>query len=129
MGESLYNRGVMNAALIAEGIRAAQQLTGNKKITGDDMRRGMETLNISDARWKELGLPGFAAPIHLSCSDHNGHNGIYLVQWDGAKWTKASDWIAPIKDKVMPLIDSAAEDYVKANAGWPKRTEACDKSS
>jgi branched-chain amino acid transport system substrate-binding protein len=30
---------------------------------------------------------------------------------------------------VLPLIDSAAEDYAKANAGWPKRTEACDKSS
>ena len=29
----------------------------------------------------------------------------------------------------MPLIESAAEQYVKANAGWPKRTEACDKSS
>ncbi len=37
--------------------------------------------------------------------------------------------IQPIKDKVLPLIQSAAEDYVKANAGWPKRTEPCDKSS
>ena len=38
-------------------------------------------------------------------------------------------WIRPIKEQVLPLIDSSAEDYVKANAGWPKRTEACDKSS
>jgi len=37
--------------------------------------------------------------------------------------------IEPIKDKVMPLIESAAQDYVKANSGWPQRTEACDKSS
>jgi branched-chain amino acid transport system substrate-binding protein len=43
------------------------------------MRRGLETLSITDARWKDLGLPDFAAPIHLSCSDHNGHHGIYLV--------------------------------------------------
>jgi hypothetical protein len=28
-----------------------------------------------------------------------------------------------------PLIASAAANYVSANAGWPKRTEACDKSS
>jgi len=27
------------------------------------------------------------------------------------------------------LIESTAEDYVKANTGWPKRTEPCDKSS
>ena len=129
VGENLYNRGVMNAVLIAEGIRATQQLTGKKHVGGEDVRRGLETLNISDARWTELGLPGFAAAIHLSCVDHNGHNGIYLVEWDGTKWTKASGWIEPIKDKVLPLIESAATSYVSANAGWPKRTEGCDKSS
>jgi branched-chain amino acid transport system substrate-binding protein len=129
VGENLYNRGVMNAVLIAEGIRAAQKLTSKKQIDSADMRRGLESLNITEARWKELGLPDFAAPIHLSCSDHNGHNGIFLVEWDGAKWRKASSWIEPIKDKVLPLIDSAASSYVGANTGWPKRTEVCDKSS
>jgi branched-chain amino acid transport system substrate-binding protein len=98
----------MNAVLIAEAISAAQQLTGKKLVSGEDVRRGLETLKISDARWTELGLPGFAAPINLSCRDHNGHNGIYLVEWDRSKWTKASGWIEPIKDKVLPLIESAA---------------------
>jgi hypothetical protein len=112
LGENLYNRGVMNAVLIAEAIRAAQGLTGKKQVTGEDVRRGLETLSISDARWTELGLPNFAAPIHLSCADHNGHNGIYLVEWDGNKWSKASGWIEPIRDKVMPLIESAAANYV-----------------
>jgi branched-chain amino acid transport system substrate-binding protein len=51
------------------------------------------------------------------------------VQWDGAKWTKTSETLEPTKDKVMPLIESAAADYVKANAGWPKGSEPCDKSS
>jgi branched-chain amino acid transport system substrate-binding protein len=129
VGEALYNRGVMNAVVIAEAIHAAQQLSGKKQVTGEDVRRGLEALNITDARWKELGLEGFAAPIHLSCADHNGHNGIYLAQWNGTAWTKATGWIDPIKDKVLPLIDSAANSYVSANAGWPKRTEACDKSS
>jgi branched-chain amino acid transport system substrate-binding protein len=35
----------------------------------------------------------------------------------------------PLKDKVIPLIDSAAKDYATANSGWPKRTEPCDKAS
>ena len=30
---------------------------------------------------------------------------------------------------VNPLIEAASKEYVGANAGWPKRTEACDKSS
>ena len=34
-----------------------------------------------------------------------------------------------MKDKVEPLLKEAADEYVKKNTGWPKRTEACDKSS
>jgi branched-chain amino acid transport system substrate-binding protein len=129
VGENFYNRGVMNAAIIAEGIRNAQKITGKKDITGEEMRRGLETLNITAARWKEMGLPDFAAPMQVTCDDHNGHNSAYMQQWDGTKWVKVSDWIAPMKDKVVPLIDKAAAEYVSQNAGWPKRTEACDKSS
>ena len=129
VGENLYDRAVLNAALVAEAIRTAQKLTGKKVVNGEDVRRGFEALDITAARWKELGLENFAAPIHLSCSDHNGHGGISLVQWDGTKWVTTVTAVAPIKDKVDPLIESAAQDYVKANAGWPKRTEPCDKSS
>ncbi len=59
VGENFYNRGVMNAAVIAEAIRNAQKLTGKKDITGDEMRRGLETLQITAARWKEIGLRQF----------------------------------------------------------------------
>jgi branched-chain amino acid transport system substrate-binding protein len=129
VGENLYNRGVLNAIIIAEGIRNAQKVSGKKAITGEDMRRGLETLNITQARLKEIGADGFAAPMKVSCDDHNGHNSAYMARWDGTKWVKASDWIEPLKAKVRPLIEAAAKDYSNANAGWPKRTEACDKSS
>ena len=129
LGENFYNRGVMNAAVIAEAVRNAQKITGKKDITGEEMRRGLESLKITPERWAEIGLPGFAAPIDVTCDDHNGHGSAYVQQWDGTKWVKVSDWITPMKDKVIPLIDQAAADYVQKNAGWPKRTEACDKSS
>jgi len=129
VGENLYNRGVYNAVLITEAIRNAQQITGKKVVTGDDVRRGLETLKIPPARWKEIGLPDFGAPVEVTCEDHNGHHSAYVQQWDGTKWVKVSDWISPMKDKVMPLLDAAAQDYVTKNQPWPKRTEACDKSS
>ena len=129
VGENFYNRAVWNSVLIAEAIRNAQQLTGKKQVNGEDVRRGFENLNITPARLKELGLEGFASPVKLSCADHNGHGGISLVEWDGTKWTTVNPSVQPIKEKVQPLIESAAQDYVKANAGWPKRTEPCDKSS
>jgi len=129
VGENLYNRGVYQGMLIAEGIRNAQKLSGKKAITGEDLRRGLETLNMTEARWAELGAPGFAAPIELSCADHNGHNKVYMVEWDGTKWARGSDWIEPMKDKVRPLLEADAKSYAEKNAGWPKRTEACDRSS
>ena len=128
--ENLYNRGVYNSVLIAEAIHNAQKITGKKVVTGADVRRGLETLNITAARWKEIGLPEFGSPLTgVSCTDHNGHQSAYMQQWDGAKWAKVSDWIAPMKEKVRPLLEAAAKDYVTKNQPWPKRTEACDKAS
>jgi branched-chain amino acid transport system substrate-binding protein len=126
VGENFYNRGVQNAAVIAEAIRNAQKITGKKVIDGSDMRRGLETLQISDKRWKQIGLPGFSAPIHISCQDHNGHGSVYVQQWNGHGWVKVSGWITPVKNKVLPLLVNAADDYVKQNQPWPKRTEKCD---
>jgi branched-chain amino acid transport system substrate-binding protein len=129
VGESHYNKGVYNSVMIAESIINAQKLAGKKVVTGEDVRRGLETMTISASRWKALGLPEFGSPLAVSCTDHNGHQAAYVMQWDGAKWNKVSDWISPMKDKVTPLLEAAAVDYVAKNPSWPKRTEVCDKSS
>ena len=129
VGEVLYNRGVYNSMLIAEGIRNAQKVSGKKVVTGEDVRRGLETMDINADRLKEMGMEGFAQPFKLSCADHNGHLATFMQEWDGKKFVKISDPIAPMVDKVQPLLDSAAKDYAGKNTGWPKRSEACDKAS
>ncbi|MFO1146938.1 MAG: ABC transporter substrate-binding protein [Alsobacter sp.] len=129
VGESLYNRGVYNSMLIAEAIGNAQKITGKKVVTAEDVRRGLEALNITDARLKEIGMEGFASPLKLSCADHSGGNQVFVHQWDGTKWVKASDWISPQRDVVRPMLEAAAADYAKSNTGWPQRTEACEKGS
>jgi len=129
IGKVLYNRGIYNSMLIAEAIRNAQKLTGKKAVNGEDVRRGLETLNITEARFKEMGLAGFAGPVKLSCADHNGHFSTFMQEWDGTKWAKVSGDIKPMADKVSPLLTAAAKDYTDKNGNWPKRTEACDKAS
>ncbi|MBZ6078380.1 ABC transporter substrate-binding protein [Microvirga puerhi] len=129
VGELLYNRGVYNSLLIAEAIANAQKLTGKKVVTGEDVRRGMETIKLDPARLKALGLEGFADEIALSCVDHNGHRPAFMQEWDGSKWVKISDPIAPMGDRVRAQLEAAAKDYAEKNAGWPKRAEACDKAS
>ena len=125
MASTLYNRGVLNSVIIAEGIRTAQQLTGKKVITGEDMRMGLEALNLTAERLKELGLEGFAHPMKVTCKDHAGSHPVFIQEWDGTKWVKASDWIEPMTDVVRPLLEAAAKDYEEKNAPWPARTEPC----
>jgi branched-chain amino acid transport system substrate-binding protein len=128
-GEELYDRGVYNSVLIAEAIHVAQKLAKKKDVTGADVRRGMENLDLSSGRWKELGLDGFANALALSCADHNGHGDLFVQEWDGTKWVKASGEVSPMNDVVEPLLAAAAKEYVDKNTGWPKRTEACDHTS
>src|SRR6202030_378043 len=114
VGENFYNRAIWNSALIAEAIRTAQKITGKKLVNGEDVRRGFEALDITPALMKELGMERFAAPVKLSCTDHNARRGISLVEWDGTKWnTKVPD-LQPIKDTVPPLINSPTEEYVRS---------------
>lgn len=125
-GVVLYDHGVYNSMLIAEGIAQAQKLTGKKLVTGEDVRRGLEAMNLDPARIAELGMTGFVTPFKLSCADHNSHGATFVQAWDGAKWVKVSEPITPDQGSVQPLIDAAAKAYAEKNAGWPARTETCD---
>lgn len=128
VGDVLYNRGVYNSVLIAEGIRNAQLLSGKKAVVGEDVRRGLETLNVTEARWAEIGLAGFAGAFRLTCQDHNGHRPAFMQRWDGTKFVQVSGPIQPLSERLVPLMNEAARDYVEKSAGWPKRTEPCDPS-
>src|SRR5450432_2975755 len=94
-GGVLYDRGVYNSVLIAEAIANAKKLWGKKIVPGEDVRRGFEAINLDAARFKALGFEGFAAPFKLTCADHNSHSATFIQEWDGAKWVKVTDPIAP----------------------------------
>lgn len=124
VGDVLYNRGLFNSVLIAEGIRAAQAKTGKKVITGADLRDGFETFDLSEARLKEIGLEGFTAPIKGSCKDHEGAGSVFIQQWDGKDWVKISDPIAPDTAVVRPLLEAAADKYLSDKPEW--KTQTCE---
>jgi branched-chain amino acid transport system substrate-binding protein len=111
------------AVLIAEGIRTAQAETGKKVITGEDLRLGFEKFDLSEARLKEIGLEGFTSPIKASCADHEGGGAVFIQQWDGKDWKRVSDLIPPMTDAVRPLLEKAAEDYLKDKPNW--QTQSC----
>src|SRR5215207_8344176 len=92
VGEVLYNRGMTNAMLGVEAIRKAQEKFGKKPLTGEQVRWGLENLNLSDARLKELGFEGMLKPIKITCADHEGAREGRVQQWDGKEWKVISDW-------------------------------------
>ena len=124
VGDNYYNRGVMNAVLVAEAIRTAQEKTGVKAITGVEMRVGLENLNLTAERLEEIGLGGFTNPIKVTCEDHAGAHPIYIQQWDGKGWNKVSDWFTPMTERVRPKLVAAAEEWVKDKPDW--QTQTCE---
>lgn len=123
VGENFYNRGVFNAVVVAEGIKKAQEITGKKAINGDDMRKGLEALDLSTEYLESIGLGGFTNAMKITCADHSGGHPIYLQQWNGTSWEKASDWISPDSAAVRPLLEAAADKYVAEQADW--ETQSC----
>ena len=122
VGNVLYNRGVFNAVILAEAIRVAQEKTGNTVITGADMRVGLENIDLSDARLKELGLEGFTGAVKGSCADHEGAGSVFLQQWNGEDWERVTDLIEPMNDTVRPLLEEAAEKYVSDKPDWAEQS-------
>ena len=49
----LYNRGMINAAIVVEAVHTAQGKFGNKPMTGEQVRWGLENLNLDDKRIKD----------------------------------------------------------------------------
>ncbi|PPR14864.1 MAG: hypothetical protein CFH37_01641 [Alphaproteobacteria bacterium MarineAlpha9_Bin7] len=106
-GDVLWSRGVFNAMLIAEGARNAILKFGGK-ITGKEMRWGLEHINMTDERLEELGAKGFGKPFKVTCSDHEGNGPVLFQEWDGEKWVIISDWVEPMREIVRPMLEQAA---------------------
>lgn len=122
LGTVLYNRGMYAAMLAAEAAANAQKLSGKKDINAVDMRNGMETLEVSNVRLAELGLPGFAPEIKVSCENHGGPGLAAIQQWDASakKWTLITDFVASDRAVLDPLIAEDSAAYAAENNITPR---------
>lgn len=119
-GEVLYNRVILNNVYTAEAVRTAMARWGNKPMTGEQTRWGLENLDVTEERLAELGLKGFAAPLKITCEDHESGGSVIIQQWDGKNWVLISDWIEPMRDVVRPMIEKSAAAYAKENGITPR---------
>jgi len=110
-GEILYVRGLINAMLGVEAIRTAQAKFGNKPLTGEQVRWGLENLNVTAERIKELGFENVMQPIKVSCADHEGARTGRIQTWDGKNWSFTSDWYTSDDGVIAPMVKDAAAKY------------------
>ena len=120
-GSIYHTRGVVAGIVTVEAIRIAQAKFGKgKPITGEQMRWGIEHLNIDDKRLKELGATGLMPTLKVSCLDHEGSGLVKFQQWDGAKWKVITDWMEPDRKLVRSKIEADASQYAKEKGITPR---------
>jgi branched-chain amino acid transport system substrate-binding protein len=120
VGQVLYNRGMVSAAMVIESIRAAQKKYGNRVVTGEEVRWGAENLNIDNARIKAMGMDGMLQPIKTSCADHEGARKARIHTWDGKSWSFTSDWYESDQKLLGPMVKAAAAKYAAEKKITPR---------
>ncbi|MEL7012770.1 MAG: ABC transporter substrate-binding protein [Pseudomonadota bacterium] len=112
VGTVLYNRGMYAAMLAAEAIKTAQGIHGVSDITSQQMRDGMEALEITEAKMADIGLPNFGPEFKVSCENHGGNGFGAVSQWDAAagEFKLITEYYQSDQDVIGPLVaeDSAA---------------------
>jgi branched-chain amino acid transport system substrate-binding protein len=112
VGQVLYLRGVMSAMIGIEGIRSAQERFGKGKVmSGEQVRWGLENLNLTQAKLDALGFKGVMRPISTSCVDHMGAAWTRIHTWNGKAWEFTSDWMQADEQILKPLVKATADKY------------------
>ncbi|CDS47845.1 Leucine-, isoleucine-, valine-, threonine-, and alanine-binding protein [Polaromonas sp. CG9_12] len=113
VGSVLYVRGAIIQMLSIESVRRAQERFGKGKVmTAEQVRWGMENLNLDQKKLDALGFAGVMRPISTSCADHMGSTWARVQTWDGKKWNMTSDWYQSDDQIIKPLVKAGSEKYL-----------------
>lgn len=114
IGGIYYNRGVAMAFLAVEAIRTAQEKFGKgKRVTGEQLRCGIEHLELDEKKLKALGVSGLVPPFKVTCADHEGSSLVKFQQRDGKRWSIISDWVEADRELVRRMVEESAAKYAK----------------
>jgi branched-chain amino acid transport system substrate-binding protein len=102
---------MINAMFATEAVRTAQDKLGKKPLTGEQVRWGLENLDLTGDKLAKLGFAGLIKPLKVTCANHTGIATARVFQWDGKAWNFVSDWIDSDQKLVRPMIEAAAKKY------------------
>jgi len=117
IGSVLYNRGMYAAMLAAEAVKTAQEIHGVSTITPEQMRDGMENLEITEEKMAAIGLPNFGPEFTVTCENHGG-NGLGAVsQWDAeaGKFELITDYYQSDQEILQELVKEDSMAFAEEN--------------
>jgi branched-chain amino acid transport system substrate-binding protein len=121
LGSVYHVRGIVHGIITVEAIRKAQEKYGKGKVmTGEQIRWGLENLDLSEARLKQINASGMMPPLKMSCADHEGSGLARFQTWDGKEWKVVSGWISPDKAMLREMIEASAAKYAKEKNITPR---------
>jgi branched-chain amino acid transport system substrate-binding protein len=127
LGNVMYTRGVVYGIIIVEAMRVAQAKFGKgKPVTPEQLRWGLEHLNLTEARIKELGAGGLFPPIKTSCNDHEGSGMVKFQEWDGKGFKQVTPFMAGDRALVRKMVEETAAKYAADKKITPRD---CGKES
>jgi branched-chain amino acid transport system substrate-binding protein len=121
LGNIYDTRGVVYGIIIVEAIRTAQAKYGKGKVmTPEQVRWGLEHLNLSEARIKELGAAGMFPPIKTTCVDHEGSGMVKFQEWDGKVFKPLTPYMAGDREMVRKMVEESATKYAAEKKVTPR---------
>ncbi len=126
VGQVLYMRGLISAMLGVEGVRKAQERFGKGKVmTGEQVRWGLENLNLDQKTLDAMGFAGVMRPVQTSCLDHMGASWVRVQTWDGSKWVPGNDWYQADDKLLRGMVLNASRKYAEEKKITPRTPEQC----
>ena len=105
IGGVYYNRGVLIAALMVEGIRLAIEHAG-LPVTGEQVKQGYE-------RIQDFTLGGLLPSLTVTPMDHEGGGWVRLYQTKGKQLVPVTDWFRGYRDLVLDEVKKAVKAEAK----------------
>jgi branched-chain amino acid transport system substrate-binding protein len=96
-----YNRGALSAALHVEAVRNAIKAKGGAAPTGEDVKKGMESI-------KGFTLGGFVPPLEITPTDHEGGGWVQIWTVKGGKLVRTKDWFQGYRPAIQKHIAAEA---------------------
>ncbi len=126
VGSVLYMRGLISAMLGVEGVARAQERYGKGKVmTGEQVRWGLENLDLDQKKLDGLGFAGVMRPVQTSCLDHMGSSWVRVHTWNGSKWEFSSDWYQADEKVIRPMVMLTSAKYAEEKKITPRTPEQC----